>query len=474
MTKPLAEVQMLRVADQGRFSGPALLETLPASMDRAAPPRRVLLISYTFPPVGGAGVQRVAKFVKYLPQHGWLPSVLTVANPSVPLQDDSLLADIPSETVIRKARTWEPGYALKSAVTAGESGAAGQSSWKDWLKRAGRAVAGTLLQPDPQVLWLPGALRAGQRLLNEFPHSAILASGPPFSTFLTAALLSRWSGLPLILDYRDEWSLSNAYLENKQLGRCLSYFQDRLQRSVVAAAEVLLATTRASAAALEDVAARANRRPRVAWVYNGFDPEDFAGDWQEPAPAADYRLAYVGTLWKLTSALPLVQAVELLAQRQPELCARLEITVAGRCVPAQQEVLARLKLLPCRLVELPYLEHRQAVEVMRGARALCVLLADVPGAERVMPAKLFEYLATQRSILAIAPRGELWDVLGDHPRAGKFEPRDIEGIAGWLASEIERAGQRTNAEVARWDAGDYSRPRQARQLATLLDSVATV
>jgi len=73
--------------------------------------RRVLYIAYTYPPTGGAGVQRTTKFVKYLPQFGWLPSVLTVANPSVPLQDASLESDIPADTVIRRARTWEPGYA---------------------------------------------------------------------------------------------------------------------------------------------------------------------------------------------------------------------------------------------------------------------------------------------------------------------------------------------------------------------------
>ena len=87
------------------------------------PIRRVLVVAYVFPPAGGAGVQRVTKFVKYLPEFGWDCSVLTVANPSVPVFDETLAKDVPESTVVRVARTLEPGYALKNAVSAGSGGA---------------------------------------------------------------------------------------------------------------------------------------------------------------------------------------------------------------------------------------------------------------------------------------------------------------------------------------------------------------
>src|SRR5262245_29395997 len=90
------------------------------------PAKRVLFVSYLFPPVGGVGTQRVTKFVKYLPQFGWQTSVLTVSNPSVPLLDESLLADIPPGTIIRRAKTYEPGYSLKKAISGGgQKGSAG-------------------------------------------------------------------------------------------------------------------------------------------------------------------------------------------------------------------------------------------------------------------------------------------------------------------------------------------------------------
>src|SRR5262245_3771627 len=181
--------------------------------------RRVLLVSYTFPPVGGAGVQRVTKFAKFLPRCGWDVTVLTAENPSVPLFDESLARDVPPETAICRAQTWEPGYAVKASL-AGQvprNGTAG--GWRPgwWLKAGLRRLVGLALQPDPQILWKPNATRAGIQTLKVRPHHAILVSGPPFSAFLTARELSRRSGLPLIVDYRDEWDLSNRYWENRRV-----------------------------------------------------------------------------------------------------------------------------------------------------------------------------------------------------------------------------------------------------------------
>ena len=112
--------------------------------------RRVLFISYIFPPVGGAGVQRTTKFVKYLHHFGWSASVLTVANPSVPLYDRSLLADIPKHTLIRKAHTWEPSYSLKSVIAAGSGNS----------ERALGAIGGLVKEDVPDAhLWRPAGRR---------------------------------------------------------------------------------------------------------------------------------------------------------------------------------------------------------------------------------------------------------------------------------------------------------------------------
>jgi glycosyltransferase involved in cell wall biosynthesis len=433
----------------------------------------VLFISYPFPPVGGAGVQRVTKFVKYLHHHGWLPSVLTVANPSVPALDESLLRDIPDHVTVRRARTWEPSYALKAAVSAGSAQPQRQPG------AARRLVAGLVrrlshwfLQPDVQVLWLPGAVREGRRLLREVPHAAIVASGPPFSTFLIGAALSRGSGLPLILDYRDEWDLSSTYWENQRHSPLVRRLQSRLQRRAVRSARALIATTQASAQTLERIRAAAASTARVTWIYNGFDPEDFPAEAAAPREGREfYRLAYVGTLWDLTSVAPLVTAVQALARLEPELAARLELVFAGRRTSSQEQALQRLRGLPCRVVVYPYLDHRGALDLIRSADGLCVLLSDLPGAERVVPAKLFEAMAARRAIVAIGPRGEMWDLLRDYPTGHLFVPADSDGIASCLGREIRRWRDGEPPHFPGWDASRYDRRHQARQLADLLQAL---
>jgi glycosyltransferase involved in cell wall biosynthesis len=435
--------------------------------------KRVLYIAYLYPPVGGAGVQRTAKFVKYLPEFGWLPTVLTVANPSVPLFDQSLAADVPAQTVVRRAKTWEPSYALKSVVSAGSNRPGGEPGLARRLaKRLVRGLTSLLLQPDPQVLWVPGAVREGRRILREAEYAAIVVTAPPFSAFLVGAALSRRTGLPLVLDYRDEWTLSSAYWENRGAGRLSRRLQGCLQRRVVRAARALVATTHRSAQALEAVRDEAASAARVTWIYNGYDPEDFAA---EPAGAKEtggpYRLAYVGTLWNLTSVTPLVSAVREFARRQPPLAGRLELVFAGRRTAEQQQLLEPLKGLPVRLVEYPYVDHQGAVELIRSADGLCVLLSDLQGAERVVPAKVFEYMAARRPILGIAPPGELWDLLRDYPAAGLFRPGDVKGIAGWLAEEVERRSKGQEPDLGGWDGEGYSRRSQAGQLAEILGSL---
>jgi len=208
--------------------------------------RRALFVSYLFPPVGGVGVQRVTKFVKFLPEFGWQSSVLTVSNPSVPLYDESYQRDIPANTIIRRAKTFEPGYALKQAVSA-DNGGSRPSVFKRWLKSVARTVGNTVLQPDAQVLWHRHAFREGLKLLQEVSHDVIVATGPPFSSLLLGARLARSTGLPLVLDYRDEWDISNAYWENKQQGPLANWIQQRQQARAMRAADVLLATTPSSA-----------------------------------------------------------------------------------------------------------------------------------------------------------------------------------------------------------------------------------
>jgi glycosyltransferase involved in cell wall biosynthesis len=434
--------------------------------------KRVLLIAYLFPPVGGAGVQRVTKFVKYLPRMGWDVSVLTVANPSVPLLDESLTKDIPADTIIRRSKTWEPDYTLKSSISAGRSGDANaRNRVKRFVANALRKCATLVLQPDPQILWVPRAVAEGRRLLREIRHDVILVSGPPFSSFLIGESLSRRSGLPLVLDYRDEWTISNDYFENKQIDPLSRFLHGKMQERVLRAAKGIIATTRNSADSVGSLCRKAKGTAIVTWIYNGFDPDDFLPLPPSPSSQSNrIRVVYVGTLWNLTSVEPFVEALKRIANLTPDLAEKLEIVFVGRRTGQQAELVEQLRSLPVQLVLHDYLNHSSAIEVMRNCDVLLLLLSDLAGAERVVPAKLFEYMATGRQILTIAPVGEVHRLLDGYP-GGRFEPRDIDGIVTWLTVAVRQHESSVSPQASNWDMTPFTRSDQSRQLADFLNRV---
>lgn len=449
---------------------------LPGASDER-PRRRLLLIAYSFPPVGGAGVQRPTKWVKYLPQFGWDVTVLTPENPSVPVRDESLLSEIPHETRIVKAKTWEPDYRLKQQLAQHQSTTAKPSVISkivSTFKSQAKRVVQTALQPDLQVLWVRNAIRAASQELQRVPHDAILVTVPPYSMLSIGASLKQRFQLPLVFDFRDEWDLSSRYLEHTPRGWWANLIQSRMQRNLLKQADSVIATTQASAQFYQQKLSEVSNPAQAHCLYNGFDPEDFPATEIPPDPSdADdvFRLVYTGTLWNLTDIEPLVLAIEEIQKATPRLLPKLELVCVGRKTPEQQQILNRVQQTTCRTKFLDYCDHKQVATFLQQAHALCLLLSDVPGAERVVPAKLFEYLASQKSILAISPHGETARITRRFQPDGHFVPRDITGITGWLTDRLSAPKPTARMNISQELLNEFSRPALTKQLAELLNTV---
>lgn len=411
-------------------------------------------------------MQRTVKFAKYLPHFDWSVSVLTASNPSVPVFDETLIAEIPEETVIERARSWEPSYASKSKLAGANNDR--PMAWGR-AKSLLRSVAMELLQPDAQVLWMPNALRIGRRLLSALPHDSIVATGPPFSAFLIGARLSRRFNLPLVLDYRDEWDISNAHWENRKLSRFSLSYQQSLQGKLLRSATCALATTEASAERIAKRVSCAGSAASVYCLYNGYDPDDFIDGEQNSSRESNdrFRLVYTGTLWNLTSIAPLVSAIELLYEQSAATTAQLELEIVGRCTEEQEIILTRLTRTNCNLVTRGYVPHRDAIGIMCRSDCLCILLSDTADAGRVVPAKLFEYLATRRPMLMIAPPGESRDLTSNFPHVRSHDPSDVAGIAKTLHSMVTRR-ELPQGQNGLFEIEQFSRKTQAGRLADLL------
>ncbi len=426
---------------------------------------RALLVSYVFPPVGGAGVGRTLKLAKYLPDQGVQPSVLTCTNPSVPVFDESLMRDVDPDMEIVRARTFEPGYGLKKATWESDSGAK-RSGMRSLVGLAG-SLARAALVPDPQILWQPHAqLVLARRLAGARRDDVVFISGPPFSQFLLAPLARARRPTAVVLDYRDEWATyRNTY---EMMGRASAVVGSALERGLVRAAHAITTATDAFRERL--LADFPFLDPaRVHAIPNGYDPDDYPPPEELPAPPADrFVLTYAGTLFKLTSPQGLLGALRRLHREDPELARLLEVRFIGRIVDTEAAHFDGAEALG--VVQRGYLDKDEVVRELAASHMVLCLLDDVPGAERIYPAKIFELMYLRRPCLTLAPPGALADLCRRHHLGTIIPPRDEEAIAAHLADALRRfrEGKRVPA-VEPVDIERYHRRAQAAQFAAVFE-----
>ena len=185
--------------------------------------KRVLVITYYWPPVGGSGVQRWVKFAKYLPTEGWQPVIYTPKNPDLASIDESLLEDIPAEAEILKKNICEP-YSIYRKLTGSKGqikveanpGNGGKGSF---MKKISLWIRGNFFMPDPRCLWIRPSVRFLKKYLKEHPVDVIVSTGPPQSMHLIARKVSLATGIPWVADFRDPWT-KIFYFKHLRLSNC--------------------------------------------------------------------------------------------------------------------------------------------------------------------------------------------------------------------------------------------------------------
>jgi glycosyltransferase involved in cell wall biosynthesis len=368
----------------------------------------VLMVAYYFPPMGGAGVQRTLKFIKYLPEYGWQPYVLTVRD-GLRLHDSSLADEIPEGvTVIRTAILQLP-YRLP------------------WRLR--NLINRWLLVVDGQVGWQPFAIKAGLSMLSEHKIKAIYSTSAPYSAHLIARRLQRHTHMPWVADFRDPWT-GNTLVNyptgfhrriNKQLERSVFTHADR----------VILNTDRSLkyyAHEYPDIPA-----DKFITIPNGYDQEDLPNINPDPAKNTVFTLVHLGTLYhKSRSGEFFLTALRKVLDEGRLSLDKIRVRLIGNMDKDTEKFVTNLKL--DGIVDLMgYLPHQKALSQLYAADLLLLIPSHGAGSELFVPAKLYEYLACKKPILCLADPGDCADlILKAH--AGVVVPHsDIEKIADQLA-----------------------------------------
>ena len=384
--------------------------------------KRLLIITYYWPPTGGSGVQRWVKFSKYLPEQGWQPVIYTPENPEQLARDESLLADIPSCAEVIKTRILEP-YALWRRLTGGGKGEVNpvNAQKKDWKQRLSLWVRGNCFIPDPRIGWMRPSVRFLRKYLTEHPVDAVVTTGPPHSVHLIGLGLKKALGLHWIADFRDPWT-EMFYYKHLGLTAASDRRQHRLEQAVLDGADTVISVSPPVAADFQ-----AKTKTPVVLITNGFDEDDFPSPaGEDPAgapgcrfspgpengpgenpdtpapqrPRTGFRLVHTGLFAADGNPLNLWDALAERCAADPDFRERLEIRLAGKVDTAVTEAIRARGLGP-NLVELGYLPHDETVREQRAADILLLPLRQEPEYAKVLPGKIFEYLAARRPVLGI-------------------------------------------------------------------------
>ncbi len=458
-----------------------------ASAVAGNPMRKVLVLAYRFPPQGGGGVQRTLKFVKYLPAEGWLPVVHTVSNPYWPLEDKTLLTEIPPVVKVSGSRTFEferfaraaDGLVSRDEVAARRTESAPPKSHSPSLRRRlvkplVSLVQRHLLVPDPQITWVPGAFVRSLSVIRRERVALIYSSSPPNSSQVLGLMLKRVTGLPWIADLRDPWTEGIRRKQSYERSRVRGHIEHALERAVFARADHILVTTEKT---LEQYLAKYPSVPasKYSVITNGFDPADFAHapTTERLLDASDFNLTLTGNVEAMFDATSLFSAIKDLVDENAEMRARLRVNFVGAKRGKYDDVIRDYRIEDT-VRYIGYVPHQTSLRYLAESDVL--FLCQIPvyeSATTKLSGKLFEYLYMRKPILALTLPGLTSDILSRSGLGTTVDPGDRAGIKKALRdlwNECREGHGRAPANEAY--ISTFDRTRQTKRLADLFDRLA--
>lgn len=364
--------------------------------------RKVLIITYYWPPSGGGGVQRWLKFVKYLQRFDWEPIVFTPSNPEMPSEDLSLLQEIPKGITIIKNKIWEP-YAFYKKFTGRKKEDKIQTAFLTEKKRRFNFfedisvwIRGNMFIPDARKFWIKPSVNTLSDFLGLHKIDALVTTGPPHSAHLIGLHLHKKFGIPWLVDFRDPWTNIDFYQDLK-LGKRADKLHHQLEHMVLEHANAVTVVSPGMKRGFLEIVKR-----EYEVIPNGFDEEDMLPKQKVEVDSTRFCLAHIGSLTKTRNAENLWKVLQELTRENKDIARKLEIKNIGKI---DFEAVASLKKYGMEpyLTRISYMSHQEVITEQHKASVLLLLVNNTPNARLILTGKLFEYLASRRPIICIGP-----------------------------------------------------------------------
>jgi glycosyltransferase involved in cell wall biosynthesis len=362
--------------------------------------RKVLIITYYWPPSGGAGVQRWLKFVKYLRNFGWEPVIYTPENPEAPAIDNSLENDIPEGITIIKTPITEPYSAYKRFVgmKQGEKINAGFLQEKEkpgFAESLAVWLRGNLFIPDARRFWIQPSVKVLKAYLKDHPVDAMVSTGPPHSMHMIALQIHEKLNIPWLADFRDPWTGIDFYHQLK-----LTSFADKLhhklEKKVLSSANVVTAISRDMINEFTEIVKRDYKL-----VMNGYDDGDIKPLSQNQLDTK-FTISHVGSINASRNPIGLWKVLATMVKANSEFAMALRLKLVGK---VDISVLKSIEEsgLTSYLTRVEYMPHQDVMHEIQKSQVLLLLINNTPNAKGILTGKIFEYLGSGRPILSIGP-----------------------------------------------------------------------
>lgn len=422
-----------------------------------------MIITYYWPPAGGPGVQRWLKFVKYLPDFGVQPIVYVPENPTYPIVDEGLQKDVSDQAIILKNSIFEPyqlaSFLSKSSTQKISSGIIPAIKKQTLFQRLLLWIRGNIFIPDARYLWVKPSVRYLKEYIKENQIDTIITSGPPHSLHLIGLQLKKELPITWLADFRDPWT-TIGYHKALKLSSYAKKKHKRLESEVLKSADVIIVTSKTTKEEFKTLTSKP-----IEVITNGYDTENVAKQTLDEK----FSLAHIGSFLSDRNPIVLWEVLSELVNEIADFKLHFQLKLIGKVSQEILDTITRYNLQDY-VLNLGYVSHQEALEHQRKSQVLLLIEIDSPETKSIIPGKVFEYLVSERPIIAIGPEGSDFAEIITSTNTGVFFTYDEKDKLKKTISSYFELYLDNKLKVYPVGLQQYSRKALTEQLSQLLTS----
>lgn len=359
--------------------------------------KKVLFITYYWPPASGAPVNRILKFYNYLPEFGWEPVILTTESGDFPFEDANLLCDVRPDTKIFRSKGISFHKIFRFISPASKKTFISydftDASHRSFMDKVSRWFKYNII-PDTRLPWYFSTVKNAVKIIREEKIDLIFTSSPPQTNHLIACKAARKTGIPWVADFRDPWTDVFWLADSKMRMKFIHNMDKRIERKILSGTDAVVTV----GPTLVDIL-QPKTPKKVFQITNGYDENYFKDSSYQPNKK--FRITYAGSLSKEQDPKCFFDALEVLKQNV-DFYENLEIFFIGNFPPFLHDMIDHSSYKE-KIVFLPYMPYADSLKSIALSELLLMFVPKTSDNKCIITSKLFDYLGAQRPVLAFGP-----------------------------------------------------------------------